>query len=32
LNSVLVTGNKRHYPASLMQGVCVLSPAEFLSS
>lgn len=32
LNSVLVTGNIRHYPASLMQGVRVLSPAEFLSS
>lgn len=32
LNSVLVTGNKRHYPASLMQGVRVLSPAEYLSS
>jgi putative PIN family toxin of toxin-antitoxin system len=32
LNGVLVTGNKRHYPASLMQGVRVLSPAEFLSA
>jgi putative PIN family toxin of toxin-antitoxin system len=32
LNSVLVTGNKRHYPAPLMQGIQVLSPAEFLST
>lgn len=32
LSSILVTGNKRHYPASLMQGVCVLSPVDFLSS
>lgn len=32
LNSVLVTGNKRHYPAPLMQGVRVLSPVEFLDT
>lgn len=32
LSSSLVTGNKRHYPASLMQGIRVLSPAEFLAT
>lgn len=32
LSSLLVTGNKRHYPASLMQGIRVLSPADFLST
>jgi uncharacterized protein len=32
LSSVLVTGNKRHYPASLMQGVRVLSAVEFLNT
>lgn len=32
LESVLVTGNKRHYPASLMQGIRVLSPSDFLSA
>lgn len=30
LKGVLVTGNKRHYPASFMQGIRVLSPADFL--
>jgi len=32
VNRVLVIGNKRHFPAQLMQGVRVLSPSEFLSS
>lgn len=32
LSSILVTGNTRHYPASFMQGIHVLSPAEFLSA
>jgi len=32
LSSSLVTGNKRHYPSSLMQGIRVLSPAEFLAT
>ncbi|MFA7173957.1 MAG: putative toxin-antitoxin system toxin component, PIN family [Kiritimatiellia bacterium] len=32
LSSILVTGNKRHYPPSLMQGVCVMSPVDFLYS
>jgi putative PIN family toxin of toxin-antitoxin system len=30
LSRVLVTGNKRHFPARWMQGIHVLSPAEFL--
>jgi putative PIN family toxin of toxin-antitoxin system len=30
LRRVLVTGNKRHYPARWMQGIAVLSPADFL--
>ena len=30
LEAVLVTGNKRHYPAEERRGVRVLSPREFL--
>jgi|LakMenE18May11ns_1017448.scaffolds.fasta_scaffold9719323_1 putative PIN family toxin of toxin-antitoxin system len=30
LSRVLVTGNKRHFPARWMQGIHVLSPADFL--
>jgi putative PIN family toxin of toxin-antitoxin system len=30
-NCALVTGNKRHFPSALMQGVRVFSPADFLN-
>ncbi|NPV29193.1 MAG: putative toxin-antitoxin system toxin component, PIN family [Firmicutes bacterium] len=30
-DAVLITGNKKHFPASACGGVTVLSPAEFLA-